>query len=399
MNAKRTPTSLATVLAVARKELLDLFRDRRTVMLGLLMGPILMPALILGMGSMADSRMRTQLESTLELPVVGADRAPNLVNHLRSRNIEVLPPPGDAEAVVRDQEHDVVLVISEEFGEDWRGSRNARVELVHDSSRRDSDIPVGRVRSAVEEYGATVGVLRIMTRGTSPVIGTPVTVAQRDIATPEARRGMLLAAFLPYLLILSAFLGGAYLVVDVTAGERERQSLEPLLATPASRSAIMSGKIVAACAFGMLSLLLILLAFKISFQFAGGVMAQVDVSWPVMAQLLLVLLVMVLIGTTLLTLISASVKSVKEAQSYMSVLILLPIVPTLILMVNPLKDEAWQYAVPFLAQNQMITALVRNDPISLSQWGIYLGAGLATGLVLWLLAARLYHREKLAISA
>src|SRR5690606_16203467 len=159
-------------------------------------------------------------------------------------------------------------------------------------------------------------------------IGTPVTVAQRDIATPEARRGMLLAAFLPYLLILSAFLGGAYLVVDVTAGERERQSLEPLLATPASRSAIMSGKIVAACAFGMLSLLLILLAFKISFQFAGGVMAQVDVSWPVMAQLLLVLLVMVLIGTTLLTLISASVKSVKEAQSYMSVLILLPIVPT-----------------------------------------------------------------------
>src|SRR5690606_28335132 len=200
----------------------------------------------------------------------------------------------------------------------------------------------------------------------------------------------------PYLLILSAFLGGAYLVVDVTAGERERESLEPLLATPASRSAIMSGKIVAACAFGMLSLLLILLAFKISFQFAGGVMAQVDVSWPVMAQLLLVLLVMVLIGTTLLTLISASVKSVKEAQSYMSVLILLPIVPTLILMVNPLKDEAWQYAVPFLAQNQMITALVRNDPISLSQWGIYLGAGLATGLVLWLLAARLYHREKLA---
>src|SRR5690606_13864828 len=234
----RTPTSLATVLAVARKELLDLFRDRRTVMLGLLMGPILLPALILGMGSMAESRMRTQLESTLELPVVGADRAPNLVNHLRSRNIDVLPPPADAEAVVREQEHDVVLVIGEGFGEAWRASRNAQVELVHDSSRRDSEIPLRRVRNAIEEYGATVGVLRIMTRGTSPVVGTPVTVGQRDIATPEARRGMLLALFLPYLLILSAFLGGAYLVIDVTAGERERQSLEPLLATPASRSAI-----------------------------------------------------------------------------------------------------------------------------------------------------------------
>lgn len=399
MRQTRTPGRLATILAVAHKELVDLFRDRRTVMLGLLMGPILMPALILGMGSMAESRMRTQLESTLELPVVGAGHAPNLVDHLRSRNIEVLPAPPDVDASVREQEHEVVLVIGADYGEDWRASRNARVELVHDSSRRDSDIPVQRVRGAIEEYGATVGVLRIITRGTSPVVSTPVTVAQRDVASPEARRGMLLALFLPYLLTLSAFLGGAYLVIDVTAGERERQSLEPLLATPAARSAIMSGKILAACAFGMLSLLLILLAFKISFVFARGAMAQVDVSWPVMAQLLVVLLVMVLIGTTLLTLIAASVKSVKEAQSYMSVLMLLPIIPTLILMVNPVKDEPWQFAVPFLAQNQMITALVRSDPITTQQWAIYLGAGLGLGLVLWLAAARLYHRENLAISA
>ena len=398
MKTARTPGAMATVLAVARKELLDLFRDRRTVLLGLLMGPILLPVLILGMGGMAESRMRTQLESTLELPVVGAEHAPNLVNHLRSRNIDVLPPPADAEAVVRSQDRDVVLVIGEDYPDDWRASRNASVELVHDSSRQDSAIPVRRVRTAIEEYAGTVGVLRIMTRGVSPVASMPVTVAHRDIATPEARQGMLLI-FLPYLLILFAFLGGAYLVIDVTAGERERQSLEPLLATPAARSAIMSGKIAAACAFGMLSLLLILLAFKISFMFAPGPLSQVDVSWPVLAQLLLVLLVMVLIGTTLLTLISASVKSVKEAQSYMSVLMLLPIIPTVILMINPVKDEPWQFAVPFLAQNQMIMALVRSDPISAQQWAIYLGAGLGLGLLLWLVAARLYHREKLAISA
>ena len=58
-------------------------------------------------------------------------------------------------------------------------------------------------------------------------------------------------AFLPYLLILTSFLGGAYLVIDATAGERERQSLEPLLATPATRGAIVSGKIAAACAMGV----------------------------------------------------------------------------------------------------------------------------------------------------
>ncbi|HET8819254.1 MAG TPA: ABC transporter permease, partial [Xanthomonadaceae bacterium] len=120
---------------------------------------------------------------------------------------------------------------------------------------------------------------------------------------------------------------------------------------------------------------------------------------PVIAKLLVVMAIMVLLGTTLLTLISASVKSVKEAQSYMSVLMLLPIVPTLILAVNPIKNEVWQFAVPFLAQNQMILKLVRSDTITALEWLVYLGAGLGLGLVLWLVAARLYHQEKLAISA
>ena len=122
-------------------------------------------------------------------------------------------------------------------------------------------------------------------------------------------------------------------------------------------------------------------------------------SVPVMAQLLFVLLPMVLVGTTLLTLISASVKSVKEAQSYMSVLMFVPIVPTIVLMVNPVKNEPWQFAVPFLAQNQMILKLVRGEAITMQEWAIYLAAGFGLGLVLWVLAARLYHKEQLAISA
>ncbi len=389
---------MKAIWTVARKELVDLFRDRKTMMLGLLLGPIVMPAIILGMGMLAEKKMRTQLESTLELPVIGAERAPNLVAFLKGRNIEAQPAPADPEQAVRDQDFDVVLKIGEDYGEQWRGSRPAEVELIYDSSRQDSQIPVNRVRGVLVEYGRTVGVLRGINRGVSPEAGFAVQVGQRDVATPEARRGMLLA-FLPYLLILFSFLGGAALVIDVTAGERERQSLEPLLATPAARAAIMSGKILAACLFGMLSLLLIVLAFKLSFQLAPGPLQLIDVSVPVMAQLLLVLLPMVLIGTMLLTLIAASVKSVKEAQSYMSVLMFLPIVPTIMLMVNPVKNQLWQFAVPFLAQNQMILKLVRSDAIALQEWAVYLAAGFGLGLVLWLLAARLYHKERLAISA
>ena len=387
-----------TLLVVAWKELVDLFRDRRTVALALLMGPLLFPVLILGVGSMAEKRARTQLESVLEVPVIGAASAPNLVAYLGASDIKAIDPPADPEHALREQEHDVVLRIPDDFAEQWRGSRMATIEILYDSSRRDSQIPVDRVRGAITAYSQQVGALRMISRGLSPEATMAVLPAQRDVATPEARRGMLLA-FMPYLLILSAFLGSAYLVIDITAGERERQSLEPLLATPSRRSAIMSGKILAACLFGMLSLSLILIAFRLSFSFAPRSMQMLTVSAPMMLQMLLVLLPMVLIGTTLLTLISTSVKSVKEAQTYMSVLMLLPIIPTIALMVNPIKDQLWQFTVPFLAQNQMLLKLVRSESISALEWATYLGAGFGLGLLLWLLAARLYHRERLAISA
>ena len=205
--------------------------------------------------------------------------------------------------------------------------------------------------------------------------------------------------FLPYFLVFFSFLGGAHLAMDSTAGERERQSLEPLLATPAARAAIMSGKILGACLFGVLSLLLMLTAFKLSLNVAPGAMQLINMSVPMMAMLLLVLLPMVMIGTTLLTLISATVKSMKEAQGYMSVLMLLPMVPTLLLWVNPVRDELWQFAVPFLAQNQMIMKLVRGDMIGGAEWAVYVGAGLGTALLLWIVASRLYLSEKLAVSA
>ena len=139
----------------------------------------------------------------------------------------------------------------------------------------------------------------------------------------------MLSAMLPYLLILTSFLGGAYLIMDATAGERERQSLEPLLATPATRGAIVSGKIAAACAMGMASLLLTLLAFKLSAQMAGGMAKMLDVSFLAIGKMLLILLPMLFIGTSLLTYLSAAAKSMKEAQSHMTWLMLLPMLPTL----------------------------------------------------------------------
>jgi sodium transport system permease protein len=389
---------MSPLLTVMAKELTDLFRDRRTLFVSLLMGPILFPLLILGMAKLSSDRLRTELEKPLPVPVVGAERAPHLVAWLAGQNIVIEPAPADPDGAIRSQREDVILRIDAHYGEQWRGSVPAGVEILHDSSREAAEVPVKRLEALLGNYSQTAGALRLVARGISPSAGQALRVSHHDLATPESRIGQALA-FLPYLLILSGFLGGAALVIDVTAGERERQSLEPLLATPAPRAVIMSGKILAATSIGLLSLVLTLIAFKLSFMFGPSLGVKLDLSLWTISRLLLVLLPIVLVGTCLLTLIAAGAKSVKEAQSYMSVLILLPMVPTIVLMVNPIKDQLWQFAVPFLAQNQMILRLVRSEYVSVVEWAVYLAAGFGVGLVLWWLAARRYLDERLAISA
>jgi sodium transport system permease protein len=392
------PGMFASMWSVMRKELRDISRDRRTLALALLLGPLLYPVLMIGMGSLAESRARTQLDRTLEVPTVGIERAPNLVAFLGTQGIHAVRAPDDVDAAIVRQEFDVALRIAPDYANDWRAGKPALVEIVADTTRRDSEIPGARVRAALEGYSGQVGSLRLLARGIDPSIVRAVSVGSRDLATEEAKRGLMLAAIMPYLLILMSFIGGAYLIMDATAGERERQSLEPLLATPASRGAIVSGKIAAACAMGLLSLLLTLVAFKLSAQMSTGVGRMLDVSFASIGRILLILLPMVFIGTTLLTCLAAAAKSLKEAQSHMTWLMLLPMIPTIALIVNPVKTQAWQFMVPFLAQNQMLLKVIRGEAIDLRTWGIYLGTGFAVAALLWFMAVRRYHQERLAIS-
>ncbi len=393
-------TFMGCMLTVMRKELRDFSRDRRTFLLTLLMAPLLYPLLILGMGKLAQMRADTQLEKTIELSVVGIDRAPNLIAFLASRGIEAKAAPADIDARISSQGEDVALVIDKNFADDWRAGKPAKVEMVMDSTRRDADVPTGRVRAALEQYGQSVGALRLLARGISPMVASPVNLGTRDLATPEAKRGLMLSLILPLIMTLFAFIGGSHLAMDTTAGERERQSLEPLLATPASRGAIVSGKMAAACVMGIASMLLILLSFKLSATLASGDAKALDVSFAAMGKMLVILLPLVLIGTALLTALAAAAKSMKEAQSHIVWLMMLPMLPAYALMAYPLKDTAlWQYAVPFLSQNQLLVKVNRGETPTAEQWGIYLAASLTLAALLWLVAVWRYRQEKLAISA
>ncbi len=394
-------SSINIFMTVLRKELRDFARDRRTFLMALLLGPLVYPLLMLGMGKLIEARMSTQLEKPLEIPIIGAQHAPNLVAWLATQDIRAKPAPKDLIAAIRNQDEDVALVIAPNFGEEWRASRPAKVEIVADTTRTNADVPIERLRSALTVYSGQVGALRLVARGVNPQLTQSVALTQRDVATPEAKQGRVMSIILPLILVLFAFIGGANLTMDVTAGERERQSLEPLLATPVSRATLVSGKMGAAALIGIASVVLTLLSFKLSAALSTSAMASsLDVSFLAIGRMMLVLVPLVLIGTAMLTFVAAGAKSMKEAQSHLVWMMFMPMLPGYALMAYPLKDQdLWQYAVPFLAQNQMLVKASRGENASLEQWAIYLACALALALALWLAAIWRYRQEKLAISA
>lgn len=400
--SRQQHSRFATIWTVMKKELRDFSRDRKTLLMTLLLGPLLYPLIMLGMGKLTELRISTQLEKPLEIPVIGHEHAPNLMAFLASYDIRPQKdPPQDVEAAIREQREDVALIIEPAFAEQWQSGEPARVVMLADSTRRAAEIPMQRLSRVLQAYGGSTGNLRLLARGINPAVTQAIAIDHKDLATPEAKRGMLLAIIMPLILLIFAFIGGAHLSMDSTAGERERQSLEPLLTTPAAREALVSGKMLAAAAVGITGLLLTLVVFKLSAALVGTGMAKMmDVSLSAIAQMLLVLLPLVLIGTALLTALSSYAKSMKEAQANLTWLMFLPMLPAYALMAYPIKDTAlWQYAVPFLSQNQMLSRISRGDAIAAEQWGVYLASALLLAALLWLAAVWRYKQEKLAISS
>jgi sodium transport system permease protein len=191
------------------------------------------------------------------------------------------------------------------------------------------------------------------------------------------------------------------LAIDATAGERERQSLEPLLTTPAPRGAIISGKILATATFTMLSIIVTLLAFRLVFALVpvDVVDMSIEVAPAALLRLFVVVLPVALLGAAVLTALAAYARSHREAQGYLPLLVFLPMIPTLFLMVAPVKTQLWMLAVPFLGQNQLILRILRGESITAVEWAVNLGSTLALVALVWVVAGRLYHREHLAVSA
>jgi sodium transport system permease protein len=385
---------------VYQKECRESLRDRRVLLNALLLGPLLGPLLFTMILRITISSELDKADKPLPVVVVGAERAPNLIEALKQQGLVPKPPVADVEAAVRAQSIDVALRISDTYASDWDTGKPAQVEIIYDSSRRGNGSQVERLRGMLRYYERRTGVMRLVARGLSPTVGTPLVIADRDQATPQAR-GALLFAMLPYFLILTCFIGGMWLAIDSTAGERERQSLEPLLANPVPRGQILLGKLAACATFSFTSLTLGLIAFVCAAHFlpVQQLGMTLNIGPKDVATILPIMIPLVLLIVVTQMLVSAFAKTYREAQTYLGLLQLVPIIPSILLAVAPFNPPPWMYAVPLLGQQLAITQALRGEVVGQLTLFLCTVTTLAAFVVVFFITQRIYESERLAVNA
>jgi len=390
---------MRTFVTVLFKEVIDNIRDRRTLASALIMGPLFGPMLFAFVINLSIERSLDDLERPLSVPVIGQEHAPNLMRYLASHNIDVVVGPADRAAgieAVTLGTHDVILIVPEDFGQQLADAIPAKVELISDQANTQAERDARRVRTALRSYSQELAAIRLVARGVSPMVLRPINVDEIDVSTPSGRSALLLG-MMSYFFIFALLMGGMYLAIDTTAGERERGSLEPLLALPVTRGQLMLGKIAATCVFMAVSLMLSLCSFFVALKFMPLEQLGMTPNFgpDVLVAAFLVLAPFILLGASLMTLVASFTKSYKEAQTWLSIVLVAPTLPILIVSILTLRPQLEFMFVPSLSQHLLLVDLIKNEPVNIMHVAISVTSTLAIGGALTWICARLYRREGL----
>jgi sodium transport system permease protein len=384
--------------AVFRKEMLDSFRDRRS-MLSMLLFPLVGPLIVALMFTRIVDQH--QPDRTVELPVVGRAHAPALIAYLERYRVKVVEAPGLTSAAhavqaVKLRTIDLALLIDANFERDFRDGKPAMLDVVVDSTRNEAASNARRVTGIINQYASSIGVRRLLARGVSPQLARPVTVRRLDVATAQQRAARLLN-LIPMFVLIASFLGGMYCATDATAGERERGSLEPLLLTPAPRHSLVIGKWLAATVFSVVTVVLtlcftLLVLSRVPLQ---NIDVRFDLTFTDVMGLLLAVVPLSFFATGSQLLIATFARNFKEAQTYLSLMIFLPMLPGMIFMLEPLRTELWMTAIPVLGQQAILSDVISGEPVRGLSYVMAALASAAAGLVCVYFTARLFSREQI----
>jgi sodium transport system permease protein len=389
------------VWSIFAKEARETLRDRRTLFLLIAVPLIFYPLLMVVVTEVAVSqRAQIEMESGAVMLVGELPRA--LEDRLASDGSLVLTRAPDPDGALREGRVQLVLEASPGLEGALGAGEQARLSVRYDSIEPLSEEVLERVQGHLSAWEEQVRAERLEAKGLSAQFVDPVVWEAKDAAPQERQVGGLLSQFLPMLVLVFMVTGAFYPAIDLTAGEKERKTIQTLLTSPVRPLEVVAGKYLTVFAVAMISGLIniasvgLLVAHQVTLAKGTGQLPPVSVS-PL--DLLAALWVIVWMGglmSALMTTIATLADSPKDAQSYLSPVYMLSLAPVMVAQLPGVELSAATAFVPILnlalALKQILTEGAQAEGLFL----VTASSATWTGLIL-LLAARLWQREELLI--
>lgn len=378
-----------SIKVIFKKETKDGLRDWRAILMALML-PVMGPLVIIWLFSvLTDVSTEPEL---ITLPVVGSDNAPGLISWFEQNGITVEKAPDNPRARVQDSSIKMALVIPNEYQKKIANGRPVAIELITNSEDHSLAPAVSKMTRLINAYGAQVGALRLLARGVNPQITTPIVVKEVDTSEGgEFTDGILM--ILPMFVVLTAFMCSMMLAADITTGERERGSIEPLLLNPTSRPTIVLGKYFAVVAFSMAGLILTLAgcAGVLGYLPVEELGISIALDGNTLIGFLATVLPLVFMVSALMLLISSLARSLKESQAVMSFVLMIPMIPMFIENVGPVRT--WMYTIPSFSQQRLIRDILSGESPAINHYILSGSASLLFAFVAVWLTTRQFHKE------
>ena len=385
-------------LAVFLKELADALRDRRALAIALAMallsGPVVF-ALVSNLVSGIEEQVARR-----EVVMVAPERAPTLLNFLQRAGATVVAAPADwSEQIRSGRLQNAVVVPPEDFEDRLARGDALEVEVSYDESHDRAQPLVSATLRMLQAFNRELGTQRLLARGVSPLVLAALEVQERNLAAAQAR-GARLLFIVPWAALIISIVGALAVAIDVSAGERERGSLEPLLMNPVPAWAIVLGKWAVVMLYSVAIVLLTMAGFLVSIRLITSetLAALMQLGARELLLFCAVLLPFAALMAAVNMLAATFGRTHKEAQTYVSYIAMAAQFSAVVPIFLTVRDSVWQLLVPSVAQLTVLMKALRGEP--LSAFELLLPAAVcAAGLVGCLYAqARLLARETIVFS-
>jgi len=355
--------NLKLVAAIYAKEMLDMFRDRRSLISMIVVPVIAMPGIFAVVHYFTVSLGKKALEESSRIGITARVSEPGVRDALKITGFELVPKP-DARAAVESKA--VAAALDEETAADSSG----RIVIFVDRTREASSIAGQKIESLLERLKLNRVKTSLRGMGVSERVLEPFQVKSTNVAADKKMAGFILGSILGYAVLLLMFTGGMYPAIDMTAGEKERHTLEPLLASPASREEIVLGKIFASTTACILTAMLTIASLLVAIQRLGmgqsgeGLEHLVSRAGPDAVTVALILLTLVptaLFAASVMIAVAIFARGFKEAQSLLTPVVMAVVVPAVVGMLPGLELNVGLALIPVFNVSQLIKEIIIGE--------------------------------------